>query len=318
MRPVIFISCGQLSAEELRLGKALCEIVLKDGRYAPYFAENQSSLEGVTQDILGQLTAAAGFVAVIHPRGDVHVPDATVSGGVRQFHRASVWIEQEIAILAAQRQAQGRNIPVQIYSKRGVAREGLRSYVMTNPLEFDREDEVIDHFRQLLPAWALTLQVSGVMLLPVITRKVDERDPTFFTLCLALHNSGDKRALDGRMKIEFPLKFIRHSFIASEKRRTNSRIEFEMNREWFVGQELFDHLYPNDTTRVIHELWYWVDDSCAPTPADSLEVEIRSGDTPSVVCRVPVDMLQSLPLGVPHLALPVVGDVSPLTFLPAR
>jgi len=299
--------------EEIRLGKELYSIVHSDGRYEPYFAENQSSLDGVTQNILFKLTNAAAFVAVLHPRGDVHVPDSSAAGGMRQFHRASVWIEQEIAVLAAQSQAQGRNIPVQVYSKRGVVREGLRSYVMTNPVEFNHEAEVIEHFRTLLPTWALSVRAKGVCILPVITRVVDDRDPTFFTLRLALRNVGDERATDGRLGITFPLKFIRHSHIAAEKRRTNSHIEFEMSRDWFAGQKLFDQLYPGDTTRVLHELWYWVDDGRVPTLADALEIEIRSGNAPAFFGRVPVETLQALPIGVQHMVLPVVGKVSPIT-----
>jgi hypothetical protein len=312
VKPVIFISCGQVTGDETRLGKALFDIVNADGRYAPYFAENQSSLDGVTQNILVKLAAAAAFIAVIHPRGQVSVPDASASGGIRQFQRASVWIEQEIAVLAAQSQAQGRSIPVQVYTRRGVVREGLRSYVMTNPLEFDHEDEVIEHFRQLLPVWTLRVEAKGVRLLPVIRRIVDARDPTFFTLRLALHNAGDERATDGRMRITFPLKFIRHSHIAGEKRRTSSHIEFEMNRDWFVGHELFENLYPGDTTRVVHELWYWVDESHIPTHEDVLDIEIRSGNTSAFRGQVPVEVLQAMPLNVPYLVLPVVGDVSPL------
>jgi hypothetical protein len=76
---------------------------------------------------------------------------------IRTFTRASVWIEQEVAILAAIAQAQSREVKIQLYVKRGVAREGLRVFVMANPYEFDTEEEVVTHFRSLLPTWNLTL-----------------------------------------------------------------------------------------------------------------------------------------------------------------
>src|SRR4051812_15389191 len=96
MKPLIFISCGQVTQSELALGRALHDMIQADGRYEPYFAENQSSLDGVTNNILGKLVEAEALVAVLHPRGEVsrlHTSDTIT--------RASVWIEQEIAILTA-------------------------------------------------------------------------------------------------------------------------------------------------------------------------------------------------------------------------
>lgn len=155
MKPLIFISCGQVTQAERKLGKTLCEIIEADGRYEPYFAENQSSLEAVTANILAKLVAADGFIGVLHPRGEVRIPSA---GGVdTTVTRASVWIEQEIAILAAMAQLQRRPIRLQLYVKQGVTREGLRVYVMANPHEFSSEDEVASHFRDMLKTWNLQL-----------------------------------------------------------------------------------------------------------------------------------------------------------------
>src|SRR5947209_4943536 len=109
MKPIIFVSCGQVTEEERQLGKNLVNLIREDGRYEAYFAENQSSLEGVTTNILAKLEQAAGFIAVIHPRGDVRVP-SSVTVSSTPFTRASVWIEQEIAILAMLAQVQHRKI----------------------------------------------------------------------------------------------------------------------------------------------------------------------------------------------------------------
>jgi hypothetical protein len=156
MKPLVFISCGQVSPEEIALGKAIYQVVEADGRYEPYFAENQSSLEGVTENILTKLASAEAFVAVIHPRGEVIAPGRLASV------RASVWIEQEIAILAALAQVYRKTTKVQVYTKKGVVREGLRTFVMANPVEFEHEEEVVTHFRSVFPSWDLQLQARAL------------------------------------------------------------------------------------------------------------------------------------------------------------
>jgi hypothetical protein len=155
MRPTVFISCGQVTPAEISIGKKLCELVVREGRYEPYFAENQSTLEGVTNNILDRLIYTEAFVGILHPRGEVHI--SAVSGALPAITRASVWVEQEIAILAAASHAQRRQVQVQLYVKRGVVREGLRLFVMANPYEFDDEVEIEKHFENVLRGWNVTL-----------------------------------------------------------------------------------------------------------------------------------------------------------------
>jgi hypothetical protein len=310
MKPIIFVSCGQVTPAELQLGKDLVRLIEDDGRYSAYFAENQSSFEGVTQNILARLEDAAGFVAVIHPRGDVHV-----SIGADQvqpvFTRASVWIEQEVAILAMLSQIQKKQVAVQIYSKRGVVREGLRSYVMTNPHEFDDEAQILLHFRGVLAGWTLSRAVHCVALRPIIRREPHDRNPEMSTLRVALHNDGDEQALDARVRMRMPMRYIRHVHIANERRR-NTHLEMELERSFFLDQNLFQQLYPNDTTRFVQEIYYYVDASWPPVTDDLFEIEIRSGNAPIFVGRVPLAQLQATAPNSPYMILPAVGDASQL------
>jgi len=160
MKALVFVGCGQTTPEERALGKAIFEIVQEDGRYEPYFAENQSSLDGVTQNILARLVEAEAFVAILHPRGDVAIPSLT--SPTAHFTRASVWIEQEIAILATLAQMYRKQVRFQLYARKGVAREGLRLFVMSNPVEFESEAEVVEHFRLVLPTWNLQVTQRAV------------------------------------------------------------------------------------------------------------------------------------------------------------
>jgi hypothetical protein len=310
MKPLIFVSCGQVTREEIQLGKDIVELIRRDGRYDAYFADNQSSLEGVTTNILAKLDQAAGFVAIMHPRGEVQIP-SSIASSTASVTRASVWIEQEIAILAMLAQVQHHSVNVQVYTKRGITREGLRLYVMTNPFEFDREAEILNHFAQLLPTWHLIPVMHGVALSPVLTRQHHAQDPTLFTVAIALHNSGDEQAADARLRLRFPMKYIRHSRMQNETRR-NSHLEIELNRDWFAGQNLFQELYPHETSRVLQEIHYFVGQSEMPIN-DVFEIEIRSGNTPAFKGRVAIAGLQSIAPDLAHYVLPESGGYSLLS-----
>jgi hypothetical protein len=124
---VIFISCGQFTENEKKLGRTVCDLINELTPYVPYFAENQSSLSGLNQNIFNKLGESAGFIAIMHPRGTVTFPDG------RQQTRGSVWIEQEIALAAFLAHFTGRDIKVAAYIHENVGREGLRDLLQLNP-----------------------------------------------------------------------------------------------------------------------------------------------------------------------------------------
>lgn len=144
---LVFISCGQITERERRVGMAAAELVHELTPYDPYFAENQHSLEGLTKNILGALNRSVGLIAIMHPRGVVALP------GGRQQTRASAWIEQEIAIAAFIAQVLGRPLRVAAYIHRDIAREGMREELQLNPFLFRHDEEILHHLRQVLPTW---------------------------------------------------------------------------------------------------------------------------------------------------------------------
>jgi len=145
-QPLVFISCGQWHPHEKDLGQKLLRAVNETAPLKGYFAEYQSSLSNLSRHIFEALDQCVALVAVMHERGRV----ATPSG---ELTRASVWIEQEIAIAAFLTERLDRKIEIASYIKRGVCLEGLRSQLILNPIEFDTEDEVLTHFKSLLPGW---------------------------------------------------------------------------------------------------------------------------------------------------------------------
>jgi hypothetical protein len=144
---LIFVSCGQVTEAEKAFGRQVCDLVREMTPHEPYFAENQNSLEALTRNILGSLDAAVGLIAVMHPRGIVTFPDN------HQEIRASVWVEQEIAIAAYMTQILKRPLRIAPYIHRSIRREGMRDQLLLNAVPFMDDSEVLIHLRSVLPGW---------------------------------------------------------------------------------------------------------------------------------------------------------------------
>jgi hypothetical protein len=142
-RSIVFISCGQYAPSEKALGRRLAELVEQYTDCGGYFAENQQSLDGLSNNILRALNRAAGMVVVMHKRGLVETPAG------ERFYRGSVWLEQETAI-AAFLQSLDRSIPVAAYIEDGIKREGLRELLQLNPISFQDDHQILSDFEQKL------------------------------------------------------------------------------------------------------------------------------------------------------------------------
>jgi hypothetical protein len=147
--PIVFISCGQCTPKEIELGRNLEAAVNDLPDCKGYFAQNQSSLEAVSRHVLGALDRAVGFVAVLHPRGEV-LTRGTASGPPVTHVRGSVWVEQEIAIAAFLAQVHHRDIPALVYAHETIKREGLREQLKLEPLTFKEEQQVLEDYRDRL------------------------------------------------------------------------------------------------------------------------------------------------------------------------
>lgn len=145
-QPIVFISCGQYYQQEKDLGQQLLTAVNHTPPLRGYFAEYQTSLSNLSKHIFEALDQCVAIVTVMHHRG-------TVTTQNQEHLRASVWIEQEIAIAAFLTERLGRKIEIAAYIQKGIHREGLRAQLILNPIEFDTEEQVLKHFQTLLPAW---------------------------------------------------------------------------------------------------------------------------------------------------------------------
>ena len=139
----VFISCGQRSQDERRLGKAIIRLVDENTSFEGYFAEDQKSLDGVTRNIFQAIYNSAAFIAVMHRRDQLGSDDGTFRG--------SVWVEQEIAIAAFLVQVLGTKLPNRVFIQSGIKREGVRGFILLNAIEFDDNDEVLTKLAAWLP-----------------------------------------------------------------------------------------------------------------------------------------------------------------------
>jgi hypothetical protein len=117
----VFISYGQFSADEKKLGKQVYELV-RSYSHEPYFAENQTSLNGLHENILAKLYECSGFITIMHPRGEVRHAE--------KFSdiRGSIWVEQEIAIAAFMAHCLGRKIEVAAFIHEDIKERAFGTY----------------------------------------------------------------------------------------------------------------------------------------------------------------------------------------------
>lgn len=158
MKPFIFISCGQYLDREKKLGLTIKQLVESNTPFTGYFAEDQSSVNGLVANILERLYTCGGFISVMHPRGIV-----TDDSG-RQTVRASVWIEQEVAMIALIQQLvrQDKNdLKIAAYAHKSIQREGIRTLLHLNPVPFEDDAFILTDLQQKLPTWQLG-QASAV------------------------------------------------------------------------------------------------------------------------------------------------------------
>lgn len=146
---LIFVSCGQLHEEERSLGRRIkAEIDATDG-YEGYFADAVQGLTGLANHILDALRRSSGAVVVLHPRGRV-VSDQGHDIAVR----SSVWINQELAILAYRQFFERTNIPILAFKHESISVEGAMTAFIINPKPLGSQREILSEVRRWLATHA--------------------------------------------------------------------------------------------------------------------------------------------------------------------
>jgi hypothetical protein len=198
-KPIVFISCGQFTDAEKELGKNIAELVESLG-LKQFFAENVQDLDGLDANILRALRECAAFITVLHPRGKITRPDGST------VVRASVWIEQEIAIAANIKRVENRDIPLIAFAHENVSREEIRELLHINPASFKTEAEVLVQLPARLKNPTVT-EVSTPALRFEVFPMPKQDEHTIRQLRVTLYNgtSGRITTYSGKLWVPKPL-----------------------------------------------------------------------------------------------------------------
>jgi hypothetical protein len=202
-RPFIFVSCGQYTEAEKLLGKKIADLVRSITGHEPFFAEEVHDLNGLDANILEALRDCVAFITVLHPRGQINRPDGSI------LTRASVWIEQEIAIASYIHRVEQRELQIIAFQHRTVDREGLRQLLNLNPIEFENEADVLAALPKLLEPWK-SLKPSGIRLELVSVVKGQQEGHPIRTLEVVLDNDTNERITEYTCLLRVPSSILKH------------------------------------------------------------------------------------------------------------
>lgn len=153
---LIFVSCGQQTSDEKRLGTAVKNLVDSTDGYTAYFAEYVQSLEALAKNVFDGLRRCSGLISFLHERGFV-----TSGTGQEWGYRSSAWVNQEIAILAYRRQFEGIDIPILVFKDERVRLEGAMTSLIVNPIPMGSESDILLHVESWLKSTAFPANLSG-------------------------------------------------------------------------------------------------------------------------------------------------------------
>jgi hypothetical protein len=261
--PLIFVSCGQSTPAERHLGQEIARLVEQETTCRAYFAENQASFEGVTENVLKTLHRAVGFIAIMHPRGNVSNPHSATEA---PWVRGSVWVEQEIAIAAFIAQALQLPMRVRAYVHDSIRREGLREKLHLNPKIFRDDTEILKDLATLLPDWRSLAQQRLREPLSLKANIHHQRVPVpgggdaeRYLLMVNVENDGEHDATDFRLDVEFPGMFLDGGgHVAQKGTGKPGFVLFQVNEK---GPQRVEHIYPSTSTPYILTFHYAIQGS---------------------------------------------------------
>ena len=243
----IFISCGQRTDDEKQLGNQIQSLVKELTAFEPYFAEFQNTLEGLTKNIFSELFNCVGFITVMHRRGIIET---------NTIQRASVWVEQEIAIAAFIREVLAKKIKIIALSETGILLEGIRAQLLLNPYEFTSNSEAINYIRGEIIKWSsMYVEAENLSLSLRYEKKSITQERHEYDFIVEIENKSNVKIDDYHVDLEFPNAILpNHNFVHEVKERsTNSHIFLRAPPKGQVAT-----MYPGDT-KIILRVNYYVD-----------------------------------------------------------
>jgi len=129
---LIFVSCGQLTPAEKQLGRRVQAAINSHEGFNAYLADKVQSLASLGNHVFDALRRCAGAVVFLHARGD---------------GTSSMWINQELAVLAYRQFFESAEIPILVFKEDSVGLEGAMSAFIVNAKALVDEEVVIASVR---------------------------------------------------------------------------------------------------------------------------------------------------------------------------
>ncbi len=184
-----------------------------------FFAEEVQDLNGLDSSILSALRECIGFITVIHPRGKITRPDGSA------HVRASVWIEQEIAIATYIQRVEKRALPVIAFIHKSVRREGIRDLLHLNPIFFNDESEILSALPQRLTPWKRLTNAS--IRLELQFPRATEVEHRIRNLIVSAANGSNQRITSFNCEVRLPVALLKHGypkgFLPAEEKTDDAR-----------------------------------------------------------------------------------------------
>lgn len=243
VKRLIFASCGQRTKEERTLGLRIkTEIDATDG-YEGYFAGTVQDFAGLAEHILGALRRSTGAVVVLHPRGRV------VFDQSQEFIvRSSVWINQELAVLAYRQFFEGIKIPILPFKHDSVSLEGAMTAFIINPKPFGSDEEIVSEVRIWLKNHATQGRPSMQDVFDQKWRKL-EADDQLILVALVEEGGHDVKIDSVRRRLveQYGIDRNRASTLVRERRTALSSLNLV---------RLKQNIYDGDEMS-LHQNWEW-------------------------------------------------------------
>lgn len=228
-------------------------------------------MEGLTANIFRALFDAAGFIVVLHKRGYVSYE----RGGEAKSVRASVFVEQEIALAAFMQQLLGRPLHVAAFIESDITLEGVREHIILNPIRFSTGVEILNHLREILPKWTAAERTRPseaplALRLGILRRVAHLAGRTEDKLVVYLHNKGSEPISNYWGEVSIPKGVVETpsnaAFSWIRNRSQGDHDLFRFTQEARRGAPI----YPGDEV----EGWSMMFPTAAPRPGQEASVTL--------------------------------------------
>jgi hypothetical protein len=123
--------------------------------------------------------------------------------------RASVWIEQEIAIATYIQRHENRQLLIIAFKHKSVGLEGIRSLLHLNPIQFSDERELLAALQKHLEEWK-SLKPSGIELQLASKANRQQDGHAMRTLEVTLVNNTNRRITEYDFEVRLPCGLLKH------------------------------------------------------------------------------------------------------------